>query len=177
MGVLEGMSGLSLSRNLEIMPTVTTVQAGFRDTTGQFITDNNAEGGANVKYGITSNLTLDFTYNPDFSQIETDRPQIEVNQRFPIDYPELRPFFLEGQELFNIRAPVTPVQTRTIVDPQYGAKLTGRSVGQLWHSSSRMMKPPARWTIEMIRRLARRHRSCWRGSDTTSTRNLTSAWS
>ena len=126
MGVLEGMSGLSLSRNLEIMPTVTTVQAGFRDTTGRFITDNNAEGGANVKYGITSNLTLDFTYNPDFSQIETDRPQVEVNQRFPIDYPELRPFFLEGQELFNIRAPVTPVQTRTIVDPQYGAKLTGK---------------------------------------------------
>jgi len=126
MGVLEGMSGLSLSRNLEVMPTVTAVQAGFRDTKGQFINDNNAEGGANIKYGITSNLTLDFTYNPDFSQIETDRPQIEVNQRFPINYPELRPFFLEGQELLNIRGPITPVQTRTIVDPEYGAKLTGK---------------------------------------------------
>ena len=125
MGVLEGMTGLSLSRNLEIMPTVTAVQAGLRNATGQFVNDNNAEGGANVKYGITSNLTLDFTYNPDFSQIETDRPQIEVNQRFPINYPELRPFFLEGQELFDIR-PVTLVQTRTIVDPQYGAKLTGK---------------------------------------------------
>ena len=79
MGVLEGMSGLSLSRNFEIMPTVTAVRSGFRDTGGQFVNDNNAEGGANVKYGITSNLTFDFTYNPDFSQIETDRPQIEVN--------------------------------------------------------------------------------------------------
>ena len=126
MGILEGMSGLSLSRNLEIMPTVTAGRAGFRDTTGRFIDENNAEGGANVKYGITSNLTFDFTYNPDFSQIETDRPQIEVNQRFPINYPELRPFFLEGQELFSIRGPVTLVQTRTIVDPQYGAKLTGK---------------------------------------------------
>jgi hypothetical protein len=126
MGVLEGMEGLSLSRNLEIMPTVTTVQAGSRDTTGQFIDGNNAEGGANIKYGVTSNLTFDFTYNPDFSQIETDRPQIEVNQRFPINFPELRPFFLEGQELFNIRGPVTLVQTRTIVDPKYGAKLTGK---------------------------------------------------
>ena len=126
MGVLEGMEGLSLSRNLEIMPTFTAVQAGSRDTTGQFNDDNNAEGGANIKYGITSNLTFDFTYNPDFSQIETDRPQIEVNQRFPINFPELRPFFLEGQELFNIRGPVTLVQTRTIVDPQYGAKLTGK---------------------------------------------------
>ena len=129
MGTLEGMAGLSLSRNLEVMPTVTAVQAGSRNTrTGQFINDNTAEGGANIKYGITSNLTLDFTYNPDFSQIETDRPQIEVNQRFPINFPELRPFFLEGQEIFNIAGPptITLVQTRTIVDPQYGAKLTGK---------------------------------------------------
>ena len=126
MGLLEGMEGLSLSRNLEIMPTVTAVQIGSRDTTGQFNNDNSAEGGANIKYGLTSNLTFDFTYNPDFSQIETDRPQIEVNQRFPINFPELRPFFLEGQELFAIRGPVTLVQTRTIVDPQYGAKLTGK---------------------------------------------------
>ena len=121
MGTLEGMAGLSLSRNLEVMPTVTAVQAGSRNTrTGQFINDNTAEGGANIKYGITSNLTLDFTYNPDFSQIETDRPQIEVNQRFPINFPELRPFFLEGQEIFNIAGPptITLVQTRTIVDPQ-----------------------------------------------------------
>lgn len=128
MGVLEGMTGLSLSRNLEIMPTFTAIQAGSRDrTTGQFANaDAEPEGGVNVKYGITSNLTLDFTYNPDFSQIETDRPQIEVNQRFPLNYPELRSFFLEGQEIFNIMAPVTFVQTRTIVDPQYGAKLTGK---------------------------------------------------
>jgi len=49
-----------------------------------------------------------------------------VNQRFPPNFPEFRPFFLEGQELFNIRGPVTLVQTRTIVDPQYGAKLTGK---------------------------------------------------
>ena len=126
MGVLEGMLGLSRSRNLEIMPTVTAGRAGFRDTTGQFVSDNNAEGGANIKYGITSNLTFDFTYNPDFSQIETDRPQVEVNQRFPINYPELRPFFLEGQELFRIPGPVTLVQTRATVDPKYGAKLTGK---------------------------------------------------
>jgi len=126
MGILEGMSGLSLSRNLEIMPTVTASRAGSRDTTGQFVNVNNAEGGTNIKYGLTSNLTLDFTFNPDFSQIETDRPQIEVNQRFPINYPELRPFFLEGQSLFRITGPVTLVQTRTIVDPQYGAKLSGK---------------------------------------------------
>ena len=128
MGVLEGMTGLSLSRNLEVMPTFTAIQAGSRDsTTGEFLNGGgDPEGGINLKYGLTSNLTLDFTYNPDFSQIETDRPQIEVNQRFPLNFPELRPFFLEGQEVFDIMAPVTFVQTRTIVDPQYGAKLTGK---------------------------------------------------
>jgi hypothetical protein len=84
------------------------------------------EGGVSVKYGITSNLTLDFTYNPDFSQIESDRQQIDVNQRFPLFFPELRPFFLEGQEIFNVPGPVTLVHTRTIVDPRYGAKITGK---------------------------------------------------
>ena len=56
-----------------------------------------------MKYGVTSNMVLDFTYNPDFSQIESDRAQIEVNQRFPLFFPELRPFFLEGQEIFAVQ--------------------------------------------------------------------------
>ena len=57
----------------------------------------------------------------------SDQPQIQVNQRFPLFYPELRPFFLEGQEVFNIpRSPVTLVHTRTIIDPRYGAKVTGK---------------------------------------------------
>jgi hypothetical protein len=64
--------------------------------------------------------------NPDFSQIESDRAQIEVNQRFPLFFPELRPFFVEGAEIFDVSGPVTFVHTRTIVDPDYGAKLTGQ---------------------------------------------------
>ena len=84
------------------------------------------DAGVNVKYGVTSDLTADFTINPDFSQIESNRPQIEVNQRFPLFFSELRPFFVEGAEIFNIRAPVTFVHTRTIVDPDYGAKLSGQ---------------------------------------------------
>jgi len=127
MGTLEGLSNVSNSRNLEILPTFTAVQvANLSSTTGGYDTNDAAEGGLNVKYGITSNLTLDFAYNPDFSQVESDLPQIEVNQRFPLFYPELRPFFLEGQEIFNILGPVTFVHTRTIVDPRFGAKLTGK---------------------------------------------------
>jgi hypothetical protein len=126
MGSLQGMSNLSTSRNLEFLPTVTAIQAGKRDAAGDFRTQGVKEAGANLKYGVNSNLTFDLTYNPDFSQIESDRPQIEVNQRFPILYPELRPFFLEGQEIFRVPGPITFIHTRTIVDPQFGAKLSGK---------------------------------------------------
>ena len=128
MGVLEGLTGLSTSRNIEILPTFTTIQFGSLDAaSGGFVNRDPApEGGVNFKYGVTSNLTADFTFNPDFSQIESDRPQIEVNERFAVFYPELRPFFLEGAEIFSIPGPVNAVHTRTIVDPLYGAKLTGK---------------------------------------------------
>jgi Domain of unknown function (DUF5916) len=126
MGTLDGMTNLSTSRNLELLPTVTAIQVGRLNTAGSFQSDTVKEGGANVKYGVTSNLTFDFTYNPDFSQIESDRQQIEVNQRFAVLYPELRPFFLEGQEIFRVPGPITFIHTRTIVDPRYGAKLSGK---------------------------------------------------
>ncbi len=128
MGLLEGMTDLSLSRNLEIMPVATAIQLGSLDTaSGDFVAGRAApEGGVNVKYGITSNLTADFTFNPDFSQIESDRPQIEINQRFALFYPELRPFFLEGAEIFNVFGPINFVHTRTIRDPDWGAKITGK---------------------------------------------------
>jgi hypothetical protein len=132
MGVLDGMTNLSTSRNLEFLPTFTAIRADALHT-GDGAHDHNhganqAEGAINVKYGVTSNLVFDFTYNPDFSQIESDRAQIEVNQRFPVFYPELRPFFLEGQDIYQIAAPfsVSLVHTRTLVDPRYGAKLTGK---------------------------------------------------
>ena len=129
MGLLDGLTDLSTSRNLEILPTLTAIQFGSLDTgTGVFEDgDPDPEGGVNVKYGVTPNLTFDYTYNPDFSQIESDIPQIEVNQRFPLFYPELRPFFLEGQEIFQVPGQVNLVHTRTIVDPRQGAKLTGKA--------------------------------------------------
>lgn len=127
MGTLEGMTNLSKSHNLEILPTFTAVNRRALDTTGgPDALDTILEGGINAKYGVTSNLTADFTANPDFSQIESDLPQIEVNQRFPLFYPEKRPFFLEGQEIFQVRGPATVIHTRTIVDPRLGAKLTGK---------------------------------------------------
>jgi hypothetical protein len=127
MGTIEGMTGFSTSRNLELLPTVTALRFESRDeTTGATATDFTPEAGLNIKYGVSSNLTADITFNPDFSQIETDLPQVAVNQRFPLFFPELRPFFLEGQEIFRVFSPLNWLNTRTIVDPRYGAKLTGK---------------------------------------------------
>jgi hypothetical protein len=86
-----------------------------------------------LKYGITSDLILDATVNPDFSQIESDAGQVDVNLRYELYYPEKRPFFLEGREKFNIGATqasiVDPmyylVHTRTIVNPIAGVRFTG----------------------------------------------------
>jgi hypothetical protein len=127
LGQVDGMRDLSTSRNLELQPTVTTVGTSRRtDDSLSFETSRVAEAGLGVKYGITSNLTLDFTANPDFSQVESDRGQIETNQRFPLFVPEQRPFFVEGQENFNVQAPVVVLHTKTIVNPRFGAKVTGK---------------------------------------------------
>ena len=130
-GLLTGMADLSRSRNLEFLPELTGLGFGSLDTTTGAFNTNDPLGdlGLGVKYGLTPNLTADITYNPDFSQIESDRPQIETNQRFDLFYPEQRPFFLEGQEIFQTATPLTLVHTRTIVDPRFGGKLTGK-VGQ-----------------------------------------------
>jgi hypothetical protein len=84
------------------------------------------------KFGVTSGITLDGTVNPDFSQVESDAYQVEINQRFPVFYSEKRPFFMEGMGLFNIAGTGngdgnmrTAVHTRRIVDPNWGSKLTG----------------------------------------------------
>jgi hypothetical protein len=126
MGTIGGLRDLSTTKNLELQPELTAVQFGSLDgRTGRY--RNGAvdpEAGLNLKYGLTSNVVLDVTYNPDFSQIEADRPQIEVNQRFPLFYEEKRPFFLEGKEIFDTSIPL--LHSRTIVDPKFGGKLTGK---------------------------------------------------
>ena len=83
------------------------------------------------KFGITPSLILDGTINPDFSQIEADAGQVDANLRYDLFYPEKRPFFLEGSENFNLAATLDSplpavVNTRTIVDPKAGFKLTGK---------------------------------------------------
>jgi hypothetical protein len=83
------------------------------------------EPGLTAKWGITPNFILNATANPDFSQVEADVAQFEINRRFALFYPEKRPFFLEGADFFL--TPVQAVFTRTVADPLWGTKLTGKS--------------------------------------------------
>jgi len=116
-GAIEFRGDIEKGKNIEIMPVAT----GSKINQGKI----DPQAGINLKYGITSDLTADLTYNPDFSQIEADIPQVDVNQRYPLYYPEKRPFFLEGKDFFD--TPFELVYTRNIIDPRWGIKLTGKA--------------------------------------------------
>ena len=115
----------------EAIPAVTYGWNRWHEN-GEYVTESRPDAGLTLKYGLTSDLVLDATINPDFSQVEADAQQIEVNQRFPVFYPERRPFFLEGNENFNHaggsgRAEIRSiVNTRTIVNPILAGKITGK---------------------------------------------------
>jgi hypothetical protein len=140
-GHLTGFTGLSTEHTLEIIPSLTLSETGKRVPTlppaavladptlvvdpGRFVNEPlKLDPGLTLKYGITPTVTLDFTLNPDFAQIEADQLVVTANQRFPIFFEEKRPFFLEGIDIFQ--TPLQAVHTRTIIDPDYAAKLTGK---------------------------------------------------
>jgi hypothetical protein len=123
---------LQSRRLLEIIPSATFSSNQSRSTaTAWNRTRSSGDLGVSVKYGLTSAIALDATVNPDFSQVESDAFEVEVNQRFPVFFSEKRPFFMEGLGLFNLAGTGgdatmrTAVHTRRIIDPSAGLKLTG----------------------------------------------------
>jgi hypothetical protein len=131
-GHITGLEGIETARQLEINPSFTLSESGRRtrytfdnDPAGRFVNDGvKGEFGLTAKLGLTPTTTLDFAYNPDFAQVEADSPVSTANLRFPVFFPEKRPFFLERIDIF--RSPLQVVNTRAIVDPDIAAKLTGR---------------------------------------------------
>jgi hypothetical protein len=122
-----GFRGLEPGRNLEVDPTLTVAQSSAISDFpgGDFVSgDEEIEPGVTTRWGITPALTLNGTINPDFSQVEADAAQLNVNQRFALFFEEKRPFFLEGVDFFT--TPLQAVFTRTVVDPQWGLKLSGK---------------------------------------------------
>ncbi|HEY4231108.1 MAG TPA: DUF5916 domain-containing protein [Thermoanaerobaculia bacterium] len=128
-GTLEGITGLPDSSHVVAAPyaagsnTKTYPGSDAYDGAG----DNEVtkgKVGLDVKWAPDTRTILDATINPDFSQIESDVAQISANERFALFYPEKRPFFLEGVDLWQ--TPIQAVYTRTITSPLWGARITGK---------------------------------------------------
>lgn len=134
-GTMSGFTNVFSGSTIDVIPTVTASNTATREidlanpSGGRLNGVNKIDPGVTVIYSITPNMTLSATVNPDFSQIEADVPQVSVNQRFPLFYPERRPFFLEGNEVFRSSYSAAPllIDTRQIVDPDWGVKLTGKT--------------------------------------------------
>lgn len=125
---LVGLRGISSGHRLELDPTLTTKRTDARPgltADGLETGEIDVQPGLTAQWGVTSNLTLDATVNPDFSQVEADVARLQTNRRFAVQYPEKRPFFQEGSDLFSV--PGNLVHTRTVVDPAAGAKFTGKT--------------------------------------------------
>lgn len=124
---IEGMEGVQQGRNLEIVPTLTITDAQLRDRRdGDWHGDGvQIEPGVDVSWAPSPNLTLNATINPDFSQVESDRAQLDLTSNFALYFPEKRPFFMEGADYFN--TPFQVLYTRQIADPDFGLRVTGRT--------------------------------------------------
>jgi len=133
-GTLEGIQNVRPGGRIELLPGVTGKQSAALvnpDDPNSSFDNESAEGAVELgmRYAFTSSSTGEVAINPDFSQVESDAGQIDVNTTFALFYPERRPFFQEGSDLYSTY--ISAVYTRTVNDPSAAAKLTGR----LQHSS------------------------------------------
>lgn len=128
-GRLTGLHDLRRGITLDVIPTVTSSAVGTANpsTTKWGYDRSRPEIGGSVRWGVTSNLTVAGTANPDFSQVEADATQFTYDPRQAVFFAERRPFFLESQEQFA--TPSQLIYTRRIAQPSFATKLTGKQSG------------------------------------------------
>jgi len=125
-------TGLEYKRVAEIIPAFTYGNRYAADAGELVKAEEDKDFSVTGKIGLTSDLTLDGTYNPDFSQVEADAGQVDINLRYQLYFQEKRPFFMEGADLWNFGGMVEDgpvaavVYTRTIINPGFGFKLYGK---------------------------------------------------
>jgi hypothetical protein len=127
---LTGLEHLPTGGHLVAAPYVSASEGAHpRDDVGSPLVSDPVKphAGLDVKYTPNADNAIDFTINPDFSQVESDTAQISANERFALFFPEKRPFFLEGADLFQ--TPIQAVYTRTITAPDWGGRVTGKTHG------------------------------------------------
>ena len=183
-GEIRGLSDLVVGRNLRVTPFVTG-ETSRRTDDGTSTSDDEFDGGLDVKWGVTNGLTLDLTLNTDFAETEVDEVRTNLT-RFPLFFPEKRTFFLENSGIFEfgseLGATVVPFFSRRIgiapdgriVDLDYGVRLAGRTgpwnVGLLGaHTGSAPADPEN--DFDAVPRTV----GAWRASSATSARAPSSA--
>jgi hypothetical protein len=125
MAPLDDLAQVSAGRNIQVIPYGTFTGSQRLDgAVPSFRTEREQSGGVDAKFVIRDALTVDLTAKPDFSQVESDEPQVTVNQRYEVKFPEKRPFFMENAGFFQ--TPVNLFYSRRIIEPQLGARLTGK---------------------------------------------------
>jgi hypothetical protein len=128
LATLDGLRDVSPGRNMQLIPYGAFTGARLIDAPrGGYSTERDARGGIDGKMIVKDAFAVDATFNPDFSQVESDEPQVTINQRFEVFFPEKRPFFIENASFFA--TPFNLFHSRRIADPQFGARVTGRSGG------------------------------------------------
>jgi len=135
--VLEGLENVSPGRNIQAIPYgfFRSFRALAEQREPAFVRDSaDFDTGLDLKAVFRDSLVFDVALNPDFNQVESDEPQVTVNQRFEVFFPEKRPFFLENANYFE--TPMNLLFTRRIADPEFGGRLTGKvgktSIGLLF---------------------------------------------
>src|ERR1700704_2621350 len=125
---LEAMGDATPGHNVQFMPYVSFAGQRFLNrpdgVAPSINRQNEFRGGVDAKFVLADALTFDFTANPDFSQVESDEPQVTVNQRYEVFFPEKRPFFTEGAGFFQ--TPENLFFSRRIADPQFGLRMAGK---------------------------------------------------
>src|SRR5437016_9178803 len=122
---LDQLRDISPGRNVQAIPYGAFSGARFLDTdVPAFREENDQRVGVDLKAVVRDALTLDGTVNPDFSQVESDEPQVTINSRFEVFFPEKRPFFIENAGYFQ--TPVNLFFSRRVADPGMGLRLTGK---------------------------------------------------
>jgi hypothetical protein len=126
-GRLVGLTDLRRGVVLDFTPSLISRSTGAEGASGWEYSGGGPEVGGTLRWGITNNLTLNGTANPDFSQVESDAQQFAFDPRNELFFQEKRPFFLDGIEQFS--TPNNLIYTRRIIQPVVAAKLTGKAFG------------------------------------------------
>ena len=135
LGTLTGIRDIKQQGSLEFLPAIVGSQASALDANNTLQKgDINGEASLGIKYSFSSDRFAELTINPDFSQVEADEQQVDVNTTFALYFQEKRPFFNAGNDLIDTW--INPIYTRSINNPKIAGRIINRGQKQSWYMLS-----------------------------------------